>query len=140
MKLIPQDPISCSGLGGEWFVGKTCAKCLPTTGDVKDIITQYLNNEVRASTKYEGKLVFFGGSAREIRKDFTDEIVVEVVDFDDLKKPFSSAVYCRPDENQSDVVSTLNKGDPVFMTGKVGKLIMKNLMVTDCKFSTIKIK
>jgi hypothetical protein len=97
--------------------------------EVKSLLAEYKNNEVRADQLYKGKLIETTGKVDDVKKSLTDSIYVTVGTGQVFEIP---QVQCHPDDNQAGRAAQLNKGDKVTVRGRVSGLMM-NVQLRDCE-------
>ncbi len=97
--------------------------------NLRDLLAQYKDNEVRADGIYKGKLVEFGGLVGDIKKDITNTIYVTVGTGEWLQIPM---VQCFFDDSAANVTARLSNGQHVRMKGLVDGLMM-NVLVKGCQ-------
>jgi hypothetical protein len=113
------------------------AKAAATKVDIRALVDEYKNNEVRADEAYKGKYVASGGRVRDISKDFTDAMIVMVEPLD--AKPFEHPVVaCYPPEKDKATAASLNKGSLIVFKGRVDGKIVTNIIVRECELTLTK--
>ena len=98
---------------------------------IAELLSEYQDNEVRADSRYKGKLVAVGGTVREVRKDIGDRVYVLIGDghnHDLIEVPQVQAFVAAGQETKA---ASLSKGDPVAVRGRVDGLSM-NVIINDC--------
>jgi len=90
------------------------------------LYSDYDANEVSADNKYKGKTLQVSGVVGEIRKDFTNNIIVELKVSDIFKK-----VDCRFGKDNSETAD-LSKGQKVTILGKCSGFILKSVQLKEC--------
>jgi hypothetical protein len=90
------------------------------------LYTDYDANEVSADNKYKGKILQVSGIVGEIRKDFTNNIIVELKVGDIFKK-----VDCRFGKDNSETAD-LSKGQKVTVLGTCSGFLLKSVQLKEC--------
>lgn len=99
------------------------------TAKATELMSEYKANEVRADAKYKGKVIRMTGVVNEIKKDFTDSIVVTVGTGKDFELP---AVSCSFGDESTAQVAAMSKGDKIDAVCKCNGLMVMHVMMTDC--------
>lgn len=97
--------------------------------DLDDLLSDYKGNEVAADKKYKGKFIEVSGKARDIKKDLTDDMYVEVGTGGAFEIP---AVHCDLGKKGEDVAAKLKKGQSITVRGIV-KGLMMDVQLKDCE-------
>jgi hypothetical protein len=98
--------------------------------NLRELLAQYKDNEVRADAIYKGKQVRFAGLVNDVKKDITDSIYVTVGTGEWLQIP---EVQCFFADSKARQAAQLSKGQHVRVRGIV-KGLMMNVLVQDCDF------
>jgi len=96
--------------------------------ELKAILGEYADNEVRADARYKGKLVKVTGIVGDVKKDILGGIYVTLGTGKAFEIP---VVQCMVDDDYAARVSALSKGAKVTVQGRVTGLMM-NVLVDDC--------
>lgn len=97
--------------------------------EIKTLLSEYKDNEVRADGAYKGKVIEVSGKAGDIKKDVLNKIYITVGTGQTLEIP---VVQCMVSDAQTAKASALSKGTAVTVKGKVkGK--MMNVILEDCE-------
>ncbi|MGK3965053.1 hypothetical protein WMF38_12825 [Sorangium sp. So ce118] len=99
--------------------------------DVKKLLGEYHDNEVRADSAFKGKLVQTSGVVGDVKKDITGSIYVTVGTGAMLEIP---VVQCFVADGEADAAAALSKGQKVTVRGRVDGLMM-NVLVKDCQIN-----
>jgi aspartyl/asparaginyl-tRNA synthetase len=105
---------------------------------MKELLSEYKDNEVRADAKFKDKLIVVGGAVREVKKDILDHVYVKVGDHERTGTQALveiPAVQCFPKDDQIAKAASLSKGDLVAVRGHVEGLMM-NVLIKDCEIKT----
>lgn len=102
----------------------------PTPVDIKTLLGEYKDNEVRADAQFKGKRIQVTGKVGDIKKDILDKIFVTVGTGKQFEIP---EVQCYFDDAHASKAATLSKGQTVTVKGTV-KGLMMNVLVEDCEF------
>jgi hypothetical protein len=104
----------------------------PSATDVqlRTLLGDYHNNEVRADALYKDKLVQVTGIVGDVKKDIMGNIYVTVGTGAAFEIPVVQAFF---DDSNASKAAMLNKGDKVTVRGKVDGLMM-NVLLKDCEF------
>lgn len=102
----------------------------PTAVDIKTLLGEYKDNEVRADAQFKGKRIQVTGKVGDIKKDILDKIFVTVGTGKQFEIP---EVQCYFDDEHASKAATLSKGQTVTVKGTV-KGLMMNVLVEDCEF------
>lgn len=106
------------------------AEVPPTPVDIKTLLKEYKDNEVRADVQFKGKRVQITGKVGDIKKDIMDRIYVTVGTGKQLEIP---EVQCFFDDEHASKAAALSKGQSITVKGTV-KGLMMNVLVEDCEF------
>ncbi len=101
--------------------------------DIKTLLKEYGDNEVRADNAFKGKLVQVTGLVGDVKKDITGGIYVTVGTGGMLEIP---VVQCSIAEGEAPAASALSKGQQVTVRGRVSGLMM-NVQVSDCEINPL---
>jgi hypothetical protein len=94
---------------------------------IETLLGEYRSNEVRADSKFKGKLVQVAGVVGDVKKDLLNSVYVTL----GTGAPFEiPEVQCFVQD--ASTVASLSKGDRVTMRGRVDGLMM-NVLVRDCE-------
>ncbi|WP_437947031.1 hypothetical protein WME98_40365 [Sorangium sp. So ce296] len=99
--------------------------------DVKKLLGEYHDNEVRADSAFKGKLVQTSGVVGDVKKDITGSVYVTVGTGAMLEIP---VVQCFIADGEAGAAAALSKGQKVTVRGRVGGLMM-NVLVRDCEIN-----
>lgn len=97
------------------------------TMSANQLCSDYNANEVSADNKYKGKVLEVNGVVEEIRKDFLDNIIVEL-----KGSEFLSNVDCAFGDDKSSTAN-LSKGQKVTIIGKCDGFLMKSVQLKKCR-------
>ncbi len=89
------------------------------------LFDEYQDNEVSADNKYKGKIILVDGTVQQVRKDFMDNMIVELTtsnQFMPINCYFENA----------DVVASLSKGNNIKIIGKVDGITIGIVKIEDC--------
>ncbi|WP_434042221.1 MULTISPECIES: OB-fold protein [Sorangium] len=101
--------------------------------EIKQLLGEYGDNEVRADNAFKGKLVQVTGLVGDVKKDITGGIYVTVGTGGMLEIP---VVQCSISESEAGAASALSKGQRVTVRGRVSGLMM-NVQVSDCEINPV---
>ena len=91
------------------------------------------NNEVRANSKYRGKVLFLSGMVSEISTDMFDTAHIE------LASPIPiSSVRCSFDKEQTNSLAKLNRGAHVVISGQVQGKFVYSVMLKHCALEEVR--
>jgi hypothetical protein len=97
--------------------------------EIRTLISEYADNEVRADAAFKGKLIQTTGVVDDVKRDVLNTVYVIV---GTGKRYEARAVQCFLDEDNAKTVSSLTKGSRVIIRGRVKGLLM-NVLVEDCE-------
>lgn len=100
-----------------------------TTVDLKTLLKDYKDNEVRADGLYKDKRVQLTGKVGDIKKDMLNKIYVTLGTGAQFEMP---VVQCFFDDEHTAKASALSKGQSLTVKGRVSGLMM-NVLVKDCE-------
>ncbi|MFY0572810.1 OB-fold protein [Archangium lansingense] len=142
--------IALAGLFGLCFFG-TCVSALSKGGsrgsasaarasarsteaatpvEIRTLLGEYSNNEVRADANYKGRFIQTTGIVRDVKKDIVDSIYVTLGTGQQLEIP---VVQCLFDDVHAKKAASLSPGARVTVRGRVSGLLM-NVVVRECEF------
>ncbi len=98
-----------------------------------DLKNHYANNEVRADQYFKGRRVEVKGKINKIRKDFLNNIVVEL----DTNTSGFQDVRCYMKKESAQEAANKNQGTMVGITGIGGGMIIGSPIINDCEFMQI---
>lgn len=101
-----------------------------TEVDIKTLLKEYKDNEVRADGQFKDKYVQVTGKVGDIKKDITNSIYVTLGTGAAFEIP---QVQCFFDDIHAQKAASLSKGATVTVKGRVSGLMM-NVLVKDCEF------
>ncbi|WP_437894275.1 OB-fold protein [Sorangium sp. So ce124] len=101
--------------------------------DIKTLLKEYGDNEVRADGAFKGKLVQVTGLVGDVKRDITGGIYVTVGTGGMLEIP---VVQCAIAEGEAGAASALSKGQQVTVRGRVSGLMM-NVQISDCEINPL---
>lgn len=114
--------------------GTRGAKASPATPavpvDLKTLLGEYKDNEVRADAQFKGKRIQVTGKVGDVKKDILDKIYVVVGSGIQLEIP---RVQCHFSDEHALKAAMLSKGQDVTVKGTV-KGLMMNVRLDDCEF------
>jgi hypothetical protein len=96
--------------------------------DIKDILAEYKDNEVRADGTYKGKRIRVTGKVGDVKKDVLGGMYVTVGTGKAFEIP---KLQCTLKKDNLAKAAQLSKGDTVTVKGKVSRLLF-NVQVSDC--------
>jgi len=126
----------CGGVKPDGGKGTSGGTPEPAAGpatpvDLATMLKDYKENEVRADGQYKGKFVQITGKANEIKKDFTDSIIVSVgVTGAQFEHPIAN---CYVGKAQTAQASALAKGAKVTVKGRVDGFVVMNVVMRQCE-------
>ena len=106
------------------------AKRNPVRVPLSTLLKEYKDNEVRADGQYKGKYVEVSGKVNDVKKDLVDHMYITIGTGQSFQIP---QVQCYFDDKQKARATTLSKGNPVSIRGRVEGLIF-NVQLKDCEF------
>ncbi len=89
----------------------------------------YHANEVSADSKYKGEKIEVTGNIQEIRKDFLDNVIIDL----ETKNQFMP-IRCEVLKSHEKGAGSLSKGKTITIKGKCKGLILGSVMMDDCTF------
>ena len=92
------------------------------------LLKEYKDNEVRADSQFKGKFVRIAGKVGDVKKDFADKPYVTLGTGAAFEIP---QVQCMLSDSSISRASSLSKGSPVEVSGRVDGLMM-NVLMRDC--------
>lgn len=97
--------------------------------DIRTLLSEYTDNEVRADSTFKGRYVQIDGVVNDVKRDVLNTIyvtlgsgVLEVIQ-----------VQCFFNEGQAKKAASLSRGTRVSVRGRVDGLLM-NVLMKDCEF------
>jgi len=102
----------------------------PKQVDIKTLLREYADNEVRADSSFKGQVILTSGVVDDVKKDITNSIYVTVGTGKQFEIP---QVQCFFDDEHAAKAAALSKGAKVGIRGRVSGLMM-NVVVRDCEF------
>jgi hypothetical protein len=105
------------------------------TVDIKDLLSEYKDNEIRADQKYKDKIVVVGGVVRDVKKDIMGKPYVILGNLGDSRIREIPSVQCFTTDEDAATVASLSKGDVAVVRGRVQGLMM-NVLIKDCGIKT----
>ena len=93
------------------------------------LLKEYKDNEVRADSQFKGKFIRVSGSVGDVKKDIADKAYVTLGTGAAFEIP---QVQCMLSDSSIARASSLSKGAPVEVSGRVEGLMM-NVLVRDCE-------
>jgi hypothetical protein len=100
----------------------------PQVVQIKTLLSEYKDNEVRADQQFKGRLISTTGKVSGIKKDVEDHIYVTIGTGAMFELP---TLQCFP-RGQENEAAALSKGDTVSIQGRV-KGLMMNVLVKECQ-------
>ncbi|SUI90881.1 MULTISPECIES: zinc-ribbon domain-containing protein [Shewanella] len=97
-------------------------------GNIKEILSAYEGNEVRADNLYKGKTIRVTGIVDSIKKDIMDDLYMTLGTGSQFEIPQLQAFF---DDSQNSRLSELNNGARVTVVCRVSGLMM-NVIANDC--------
>jgi tRNA(Ile2) C34 agmatinyltransferase TiaS len=97
--------------------------------NIKTLLTEYKDNEVRADAAFKGHFVRVSGVVDNIKKDIMGSMYVTVGTGRQFEIP---QVQCTLKEDQQSTAASLSKGNKVTVRGDVRGLMM-NVQIGDCE-------
>lgn len=101
----------------------------PEAISLKELLSEYASNEVRADDAYKGHVVEFSGIAGGLQRGTLGGINLTIGTGKTFERP---EVTCFFDQRQTEKVKAINKGERVRVKGKVSGL-MVNVVVDHCE-------
>ena len=101
---------------------------LATDVKIRQILSDYKGNEVKADNTYKGKLIRVTGVVGEIKKDITNSLYVTIGTGADFEIPVIQAFF---DDTKNNQLANLHKGQNITVTCRVDGLMM-NVLAKDC--------
>ena len=98
--------------------------------EIRTLLAEYTDNEVRADAAFKGKLIQTSGVLDDVKRDVLNTVYVVV---GTGKRYEVRQVQCFIDEDNANTVASLTKGRRVTIRGRV-KGLMMNVLVEDCEF------
>lgn len=98
--------------------------------DIRTLLSEYSDNEVRADSTFKGRYVHFDGVVNDVKRDILNTIYVTFGTGRMLELP---QVQCFFSEAQAPQAARLSKGTKVSVRGRVDGL-MVNVLLRDCEF------
>lgn len=98
--------------------------------DIRTLLSEYSDNEVRADSAFKGRYVHFDGVVNDVKRDILNTIYVTFGTGRMLEVP---QVQCFFSEAQAPQAARLSKGAKVSVRGRVDGL-MVNVLLRDCAF------
>jgi hypothetical protein len=89
--------------------------------------SDYQANEVAADARYKGKALWVRGMVVNIRKDFTDSVVVELGTPNEFER-----VEAYLKDSETDKAAALSKGDPIIVLCRGKGMVVGSPMLSDC--------
>ncbi|MCX6157070.1 MAG: hypothetical protein NTY74_03720 [Ignavibacteriae bacterium] len=97
------------------------------TVSASQLYSDYDANEVSADNKYKGKILKVSGTVGEIRKDFTNDIIVELKVGDIFKK-----IDCTFGKEATETAN-LSKGQNITVIGTCSGFLIKSVQLKKCR-------
>jgi tRNA_anti-like len=104
------------------------ARPTPSDVDIKKLLSEYKDNEVRADGQFKGKWVRLTGVAGAVKKGITDDIYLTVGTGAQFEHP---EVQCFIADGGEEKAAAVSQGKKITITGMVDGLMM-NVLVKDC--------
>lgn len=101
---------------------------IPTRVDIKALLGEYKDNEVRADSRFKGKFVEVRGTVGDIKKDLTGDTYVTIGTGEAFEIP---VFQCSVAEGQNGAAAALSKGQKATVRGTITGLMM-NVLGDDC--------
>ena len=108
----------------------TSGKQAPTAMEVSAVALHraYNDNEVAADEQFKGKLLRVTGTVSGIKKDFMDDIYVEL----DTGEMFGE-LHASFRDNQKSKIMALRKGQSITFEGSINGFLMNSVMMRNCQ-------
>lgn len=97
---------------------------------LRQMLSEYDDNEVRADNAYKGKAVEFTGTVSDVKKDAFGSIFVLVGTGKRYESPLG---HCSFADRFAGDVAQLSKGDSVTIRGRVQGLVLANVVIRDAE-------
>jgi hypothetical protein len=98
--------------------------------DIRTLLSEYSDNEVRADSAFKGRYVQVDGIVNDVKRDILNSIYVTLGTGRLLEVP---QVQCFFSEAQATKAAWLSKGAHISVRGRVDGL-MVNVLLRDCEF------
>ncbi|HTN91951.1 MAG TPA: hypothetical protein VL242_50125 [Sorangium sp.] len=99
--------------------------------ELKQLLSEYESNEVRADSTFKGKLIQTSGTVGEVKKDITGGIYVTVGTGAPVEVP---VLQCSIAESEAGAAAELSKGQKVTVRGRADGLMM-NVLASGCEIN-----
>lgn len=103
----------------------------PVQVELKTLLKDYQDNEVKGDSLYKGKTFSFSGKINDIGVSLGSPYLKIGLTGEKLEHP---AVQCMFDKSSNDKIAAMSKGSAVKVKGKVSGFMMLNVVVRDCDF------
>lgn len=117
-----------SGAAGQAPAAAPPAEAAPTAVELKTLLADYKDNEVRADGLYKGKRLRVAGTVGDVKKDLLGGMYVTVGTGKQFEIP---TVQCMLEDDQVAKASALKKGGKVTVVGEATGLMM-NVLLKPC--------
>lgn len=108
---------------------KEAPKVEPATPvDLKTLLGEYKDNEIRADSKFKDKVIQVSGKVDDVKKDILDNMYVTLGTGARFEIP---QVQCFLAASETSKAASLTKGSTVTVQGRVDGLML-NVLVQDC--------
>ncbi len=118
------------GKGGTSSTASSSAAASARYVDIRKLLSEYRDNEVRADATFKGRYVQVDGVVSTIKRDVLNSIYVTLGPSPGFEVP---QVQCFFSEAQAKRAATLSQGSRVSVRGRVDGLLM-NVLVRECEF------
>jgi hypothetical protein len=108
---------------------KINAKTVPVPVTATQLFSDYQANEVSADEKYKGKTLLVSGSVSDIKKDFTDNVIVHLRTANQFMP-----VDARLEDAEKGKASQLSKGGSVTLRCAGNGMVIGRPQLRDCTF------
>ena len=121
---------STSSTGSGPVSGQAPSRPSAKTVQIKEILSAYKGNELRADGQYKDQVVEIqGGKVDDVKKDILDSPYITIGTGAAFEIP---QIQCMLESNQASKAANLNKGEKITVRGQVSGLMM-NVLVRDCE-------
>jgi hypothetical protein len=101
----------------------------PASVELKTLLKDYQDNEVRADSLYKNKVFSFSGKIGDIGVSLGSPFLKIGLTGDQFEHP---VVQCMFSKGSNEKLAAMSKGSMVKVRGKVSGLMMLNVVVRDC--------
>lgn len=96
--------------------------------NIKNILSEYKNNEVNADNKFKGKLIQTNGVIGDIKKDILGNLYITLGTNSQFEIPKIQAFF---EDSQNNQLAKLNKGETLTVICRIEGLMM-NILAKEC--------